>query len=170
MAESYSGLVGAYLYAFQGSRSWLFRGYVLLSAAVGVYIAILLLLGLISWIGSPIAFGERAFLGVIALFLLIPLFAPVLVTARRRRRGSEDRQAERWLALGGIAFVISIFLALFISDPSSHSIGGGLAPVVAWLDGLPGEYGLGPPVIATALIVAIVRLTRPESGADDGGT
>lgn len=167
MAEPYSGLVGAYLYAVRGSQSWIFRSYVVASAVVGVYIALLLLLGLISWIGSPVAFGERAFLGVIALFLLVPLFAPVLVAARRRRRGVPDTQAERWLALGGFAFVVSIWLAMFISDPSDHAIGGLLEPAVAWLDALPGAYGLGPPVLATALIVAIVRLTRPDAAEND---
>lgn len=159
MAEAYSGLVGAYVYAFRGSRSWIFRSYVLASAAVGGYIALLLLLGLISWIGSPIAFGERAFLGVIALLLLVPLFAPVLVAARRRRRGSVDPSTERWLAVGGFVFVISIVLALFISDPSSHSTSGVLAPVVAWLDTLPGVYGLLPPVLATGVILAIIKGT-----------
>lgn len=167
MAEPYSGLIGAYLYAVRGSRSWIFRSYVLASAAVGVYIALLLLLGLISWIGSPVAFGERAFLGVIALLLLVPLFTPVLVAARRRRRGAADPQAERWLAAGGFAFVVSIGLALFISDPSDHAIGGLLGPAVAWLDALPGAYGLAPPVLATALIVAVVRLTRSDA-AENG--
>ncbi|MFB6361386.1 MAG: hypothetical protein ABEH59_08710 [Halobacteriales archaeon] len=170
MAEPYSGLVGAYLYAVRGSRSWIFRSYVVASAAVGLYIALLLLLGLISWMGSPVAFGERAFLGVIALFLLLPLFAPVLVAARRRRRGAAEPRTERWLAGGGFAFVVSIGLALFISDPSDHAIGGLLGPAVAWLDGLPGVYGLAPPVLATALILAIMRQTRPDVDGSDGVT
>lgn len=163
MAEPYSGLVGAYGYALRQSGSWLFRTYVIASAALGVYIAMLLLLAVISWVATPVAFGERAFLGVIGLLLLIPLFAPVLVTARRHRRGSDDPEADRWLALGGFAFAGSIVLALLISDPSPTAVQGTFGPATAWLDRLPDSYGLGPPVVAAGLIAAIVRLTRPPA-------
>jgi len=162
MAEAYSGLVGAYGYALRRSESWLFRSYVLASAIVGVYIALLLLLGLISWIASPMAFGERAFLGVIALFVLVPLSAPVLVTARRHRRGTDDPTADQWLAVGGFAFVISIGLALFISDPESHTGAGVVGAVVVWLDALPNVYGLAPPILTTVLLAGLVGLTGPD--------
>lgn len=162
MAEAYSGLVGAYGYALRQSGSWLFRTYVIASAAFGVYIAILLLLAVITWIASPVAFGERAFLGVIGLFLLVPLFTPVLVAARRHRRGTDAPEADRWLAVGGFGFVVGIALALFISDPSSHAAQGPFGPVAAWVDRLPDSYGLVPPVLAAAFIAVIVRLTRPS--------
>lgn len=164
MAEAYAGLVGAYGYALRRSGSWLFRTYVVASAAFGVYIALLLLLALISWIASPVAFGERAFLGVIGLLVLVPLFAPVLVAARRHRLGTDDPEADRWLAVGGFAFVGALGLALFVSDPSPHAVQGAFGPAAAWLDRLPDVYGLFPPVLAAALIVALVRLTRPADG------
>lgn len=158
MAEAYAGLVGAYRYAFRRSSSWLFRSYVVASAVLGVFIALLLVLALVSWAADPVAFGERAFLGVIGLLLVMPLAAPVLVVARRYRRGRPAGDA--WLGLAGYAFVLGIFLALFVSDPSPHDVQGALAPVAAWLDGLPDRYGLIPPVLAAAAIVAAVRLTR----------
>lgn len=160
MTEAYRGLVGAYVYALRRSPSWLFRSYVVASAVVGLFITVLLVLAVITWAASPVAFGERTFLGVIGILLVVPLAAPVLVVARRRRRGA-GHAGDAWLALAGYAFVGSIFLALFVSDPSTHAIGGALAPVAAWLDGLPDRYGLVPPVLAAAAIVAAVRLTRP---------
>ncbi len=163
MAEAYSGLVGAYGYALRTSGSWLFRTYVVASAAFGVYISILLLLALISWIASPVAFGERAFLGVVGLFVLVPLFGPVLVGARRHRRGVDDPEADRWLAVGGFAFVVGLGLALFVADPSPHAVQGAFGPAAAWLDRLPDVYGLIPPLAAAAFIVAVVRLTRPKA-------
>ncbi|MDZ7700853.1 MAG: hypothetical protein U5J98_01620 [Halobacteriales archaeon] len=162
MAEAYSGLVGAYGYALRRSGSWLLRTYVVASAAFGVYISMLLLLALISWIASPVAFGERAFLGVIGLLVLLPLFAPVLVSARRHRRGADDPEADRWLAVGGFAFVAGLGLALFVSDPSPHAVQGAFGPAAAWLDELPDRYGLLPPALAAVVIVAIIRLTRPS--------
>lgn len=163
MAEAYSGLVGAYGYALRRSGSWLFRTYVVASAAFGVYVALLLLLAVITWIASPVAFGERTFLGVVGIFLLVPLFTPVLVAARRHRRGTDDPAADRWLAVAGFGFVVAVVLALLISDPSSPGVQGPLGPVAAWLDRLPARYGLVPPVLAVALIVAVVRLTRPSA-------
>ena len=162
--EAYSGLVGAYGYALRQSGSWLFRTYVIASAAFGVYIAMLLFLALITWIASPVAFGERVFLALVGLLLLLPLFAPVLVAARRHRLGVPDAEADRWLAVGGFAFVVSVGLALFVGDPSPHAAQGAFGPAVAWLDRLPDRYGLVPPVVATLAIVAIVRLTRPAEG------
>lgn len=162
MAEAYRGVAGAYVFALRRSPSWLFRSYVVASAAVALLIAVLLVLALVSWAASPVAFGERAFLVVIGLLLVLPLAAPVLVAARRHRRGAPA--GDPWLALAGYGFVAGVFLALFISDPSAHSAGGALAPVVAWLDGLPDRYWLAPPVLAAAGVVAVVRLTRPGAG------
>jgi hypothetical protein len=162
MAEAYAGLVGAFVYAARQSRSWLFRLYVVTGAVVGLFIAILLVLAAITWLANPVAFGERLLLGVIGILLLAPLAAPVLVVARRHRRGGSDPAGDRWLGLAGFAFVAAIVLALFISDPSSHQVGGPAASIAAWLDGLPDLAGLLPPVVAAVAIVVVARLTRPR--------
>lgn len=161
MAEAYAGLVGAFVYASRQSRSWLFRLYVVTGAAVGLFIAVLLVLATITWIANPVAFGERLLLGVIGILLLAPLAAPVLIVARRHRRGGSEPAADRWFGLTGYAFVAAIGLALYITDPSTHDVGGGMAPLAAWLDGLPDLAGLLPPVVAALAIVAVARLTRP---------
>lgn len=161
MADAYAGLLGAYVFALRRSPSWIFRSYVIVSAVVGLFTAVLLVLAVISWAASPVAFGERAFLGVIGILLLVPLATPVLVVARRRRRTDAVAAGDRWLGLAGYGFVVAIFIALFVSDPSTHAVGGPAAPVVAWLDGLPDRFGLVAPVVAALLIVLVVRLTRP---------
>ena len=163
MAEAYGGLVGAYGYALRRSRSWLLRSYVVASAASSLFIGLLLVLAVISWAASPVAFGERAFLAVIGILLVVPLVAPVLVVARRHRRGRDDVAGDRWLSVAGYGFLASIVLALYVTDPATHAATGPVAPVVAWLDGLPDAYGLLPPVVAAAAIVAATRLTRPST-------
>lgn len=167
MAEDYSGLLGAYPFAFRESGSWLFRSYVLVSGLVGAYVVLLIALALVTWIANPTGrVGERTLLGVLAMLVLGPLFAPVLVVARRRRRAGDERdRVDAALALAGYGFLLSLYLALFISDPSTHPAPGALAPVVAWLDSLPAVYGLVPPVGAVALLASVGWLTRPAARA-----
>lgn len=161
MAETYRGLVGAFGFALRESRSWLLRSYVVTSAAVGIYVTLLVVLALVTWIANPIAFGERAFLMLLGLLVVMPLFAPVLVVARRYRRADPPTVGDRWLALSGYGFLAALVLGLFISDPAPHAASGALAPAVAWLDGLPDGWGLAPPAGAAVAIVIAVRLTRP---------
>lgn len=153
----YRGLVGAFRYAFRESGSWLFRTYVAASALVGAYVAILLGLALVSWLGNPTgAIGEFSLLGVIAVLFLVPLTAPVLVVAYRRRHGDSRPRVERSLALAGYVFIASVYLGLLVSDPSDHGTGAALAAI----DAVPRIYGLVPPVIGAAIVGAVAWLTR----------
>jgi len=165
--EPYSGLVGAYRYAFRRSGSVLFRAYVLVSALVGAFVSLLLVFGLISWAATPGQFGERALLGVIGVLVLAPLFAPVLIVARRYRLAPDRPTGDRSLALSGVGFLAAIFLMLFISDPESHAAPAPLDAIVAVLDSLPAIYALVPPVASALGIYLAVRVTR--SGADGDG-
>lgn len=161
--EAYSGLLGAYRFAFRESDSWTLRSYVLASALVGVFVSVLLALALVTWIANPTGrVGERALLGVVALFVLVPLAAPVLIAARRHRFGRAGGHADVALALAGYGFVASLYLALFISDPRAHSLSGPLAAVAAALDGLPDAYGVLPPVLAVVVLGAIAWATRSQ--------
>lgn len=162
--EPYSGLFGAYRYAFAQSDSLLFRAYALLSALVGAYTSLLLALATVSWLASPGAFGEKALLGVIGVLVLAPLFAPVLIVARRYRLGRNRPGTDRRFALAGVAFLLSLLLALVVTDPNAHSGPGPLGDVFAFLDGLPATYGLVPPVVASLLIYVVVRYTRAGEG------
>lgn len=162
-AGSYRGLLGAFAFAARRSRSWVCRSYVVVSALVGGYVGLLLVLAMVTWLANPSVFGDRAFLAMLGLVVLIPLFAPVLVVARRHRLGVGSVGADRLLGLAGYAFVASVFLALFISDPADHGVAGP-GGVVAAVDGLPRVYGVVPPVLAIGLIAALIRLTAGGRG------
>lgn len=165
MAADYRGLVGAYPYAFRQSGSWFFRSYVIVSALVGVFIGLLLLLGLVSWLAAPGGLaGQNALLGVIAILVLAPLVAPVLFVARRHRFDDDRPRVDRLFALVGYVFVFSIYLALLITDPNPHSVGGPFQQVVTVLDRLPRLYGLLPPVIAAVGVLLVAWSTRPAAG------
>lgn len=163
MREGYRGVVGAFGYAFRRSNSWLFRVYIVLSALLGVYISLLILLAIVAWSGTTVAFGDQAFLAVIGILLLVPLFTPVLVTARRLRRETSSASAERLIAITGFVFVLSIVLALLITDPTDHATSGSLGVLVRAIQGLPRSIGILPPVIAIVLIILGVRYTRPTT-------
>lgn len=161
MADEYGGLRGAYRYAYGESSSRLFRSYVVVSALVGLFVAIVIVLGTVTWLANPTGLiGERALLWVIGLFVLVPLATPVLVVARRHRLDAISGGVERLLATTGYLFVLSWYLALIVTDPEDHDVGGPLGPVVDVLDGLPRPWGIGFPAIGATLIVVAVLLTR----------
>jgi hypothetical protein len=168
--EPYSGLFGAYRYAFRQSGSRLFRAYVGLSAFVGAFVAILLVLGVVNWAGSAGQFGERALLSVIGVLILGPLFGPVLIAARRYRLGLDRPGFDRHLALAGVGFLLSIYLALFVSDPTDHSAPGPLDGPVSLINDLPQIYGLIPPVVGALGVYLVVRYTRPGEDGPDGAS
>lgn len=165
MAEdrAYGGLVGAYPYAFRQSDSVVFRSYVVASALVGLYVSLLLVLGVIAWFASRVLVGEKAFLGVIGILVLGPLSVPVLVVARRYRLNIDRPETDWALGLAGYAFVAALYVGLFVTDPADHALGGPVQPVVAVLDSLQPIYGLVPPVLAAGVIYLVVRRTRPTS-------
>lgn len=152
---AYRGLVGAYAFAFRHSPSWLFRSYVLVSGLLGGFVLVLLAFALVQWLANPTGvLGERALLGVIGIALLAPLFAPVLVVARRYRLEA-GATGDRALAAAGYVFVLSVYLGLVIADPTAH--GGALGV----LDTLPAAYGAVPTLGAVGGIALAARLTRP---------
>lgn len=164
MAETYGGLIGAFPYAFRQSESWLFRSYVLVSAVVGGFLGLLLLLGLVTWLAGPTGLaGQNALLGVIGIFVLAPLAAPVLFVARRHRLDDDRPGVDRLFGLVGYAFVGSLYLALLITDPSHHTVSGPIRPVIDALDALPRTYGFVPPVAVAIAILGVARLTRPST-------
>lgn len=169
MSGDYRGLVGAIRSAIRRSDSLLFRTYTVASVLVGGFATVLLVLGVVSWLATPAPIGQRALLGVIALLLLVPLLAPVLVVARRHRRGVGDRRADAVVGLAGFGFVLSVYLALLISDPNPHAVTGPLGPAIAAIDAVPRSYWILPLLLAVAGILTAVRLTRPTApSAADG--
>lgn len=164
MAEEYEGLVGAFRFALSESESWLFRTYVVVSAVIGVLVALLLLLALVTWIARPSGrIGERALIGVLLIFILAPLFAPVLIVARRHRFHHDHRGVDLGLGIAGYVFVGSLYVGILISDPARHSAPGVSGIVVRALDDLPDTFGLLPPAIGVVLMAIVALLTRPRS-------
>lgn len=161
MSEGYRGLVGAFVYAFRKTDSWVFRVYAILSAVVGLYIALLIGLAIVAWAGTTMAFGDQAFLAVIGIVLLVPLFTPVLVTARRLRQGTSTEHAAVLVSLAGYGFIASIILALLITDPTRHSIPGRMGALILVIQDIPRPFGVVPPIIAAVIIAIAIRYTRP---------
>ena len=163
--DGFSGILSAFRYAFSHSDSRLFRSYIAASALFGAFVSVLLLSTLAVWFvttlgESALTTTSNSFLGVIALFILIPLFAPVLFVAREHHAAPGDhRRRDFALALAGYLFVASLYVGLVISVPPQYQSGTGSA-AVAFLYTLPQLAGLVPPVLGAALILLVHRLTR----------
>ena len=150
--RSYAGLPGAFRYAFGRTPSYLCKSYVVVSALLGLLATVFFVLALLYWVANPTgAVGERALLGVIALLVLLPLFAPVLLVARRHRRTGSDGRYDRLLGLAGYAFVFTLWLGMAVAGAQPPRPGP-FEPVVAVLYRTPGVYGLVPPVVGAALV------------------
>lgn len=160
---SYAGLPGAFRAAFGRTSSYLCKLYAVASAVLGVFVALLLVAGLVQWMANPVGLvGERALLGVVAILVLVPLFAPVLLVARHHRRAGNDPRYDRALAAAGFLFVLSLYAGLVASVPPGmrEDPSGLLAPVVAWLYALPASYALLPPAVGALLVAVAHYLAR----------
>jgi len=173
MADDYRGVVGAFPYAFRASDSRLFRSYVVLGGLLTVAVSLLFVAALIGVIAATTGGPggsltlSRSFFAVVGLFVVVPLVAPVLFVARRHRRRRErgesaDGPYDAALAAAGYLFVGALYLGLVISVPPAQQTtpDGPLAPVVAALYALPQLAGVGPPLVAAALVVVLHRWLR----------
>jgi hypothetical protein len=164
---AYSGVFGAFPYAFRASDSRLFRSYVVLGGLVAALVALLFVFAFVGIVADTLRGGgfatfSRAFVVVIGLFVVGPLIAPVLLVARRRRRTGDGGRYDPALALAGYLFLASLYVGLVISTPEAQqqSVSGALAPVVSFLYGLPRIAGLVPPMVAAGVIYVAHRAFR----------
>jgi hypothetical protein len=172
MTDDYRGVVGAFPYAFRASDSHLFRSYVVLGGLLTVAVGLLFIAAVIGVIASTTGGRggsltlSRSFFAVVGLFVVIPLVAPVLFVARRHRRrergGPADDPYDAVLAVAGYLFVVALYVGLVISVPPSQQTTptGALAPVVDVMYGLPQLAGVGPPLVAAAVILLSHRRLR----------
>lgn len=161
--EPYGGLLGAFGYAFRASPSTLFRLYVVASALLALLVTVLFALGLVVWLANPTGLvGERALLGVLALALLAPLLAPVLLVARHTRRDGTDARYDAALAAAGFGFVASLYVGLVVTVPPAQqeTPTGAIAPVAEFLYALPSTWGLVFPVVGATLVALAHLLAR----------
>lgn len=170
--RTYGGVVGAFPYAFRASDSWLFRSYVLVGGLVGLLVVALAALALPGWIAatlrqSAVVTLSRAVLVLAAAAVLAPLLAPVVLVARRHRRGDPvDPRYDGLLGLAGHLLVLSLWLLLVITAPpgSREAPAGALAPVVSALYSLPRAAGVLPPLLSVGLIYLLHRRLGRTSG------
>lgn len=166
--EAYGGLLGAFPYAARRSPSWLFRSYAVVAGLVTALVTLVVAAAVVRLIGETASLRggtvtlSRALFVLVGVFAVTPLVAPVLLVARRHRRGAGDGAYDRTLALGGYLFVASLYAGLVASVPPAQQEAppAAVAPVVETLYALPPVAGLAFPVIGAAAVAAAHRLAR----------
>lgn len=160
-----TGLVRSFPRSFRASDSLLFKSYAIVAGLVGLLLSLLFTFALIVWFfstlgSSALVTTSNALLGVVAVFVLGPLWAPVLLVARRHRRGDADARYDRRVALAGYLFVASLYVGLVITVPpdQQESVPGALTPIVEFLYGLPQVVGVVPPLVAALLVWVAHRM------------
>lgn len=162
--RSYGGLVTAFPYSFRASDSRVFRAYAFVAGSLGLLLILLYGMTLTVWFFSTLGQSaivtiSNAFLGVVALFVLGPLFAPVLLVARHHRRGDADAGYDFRMALAGFLFVASLYVGLVISVPPDQQqpVSGLFGSIAEQFYALPQAVGVVAPLLAAMLIFAIDR-------------
>lgn len=151
--DAYGGPLGAIPYALRASDSWLFRSYAVVGGLAALFVALLFAVGVIVTIANTSGASGgtftlvRAFVMLVALAAVAPLLAPILLAARRHRRGAGDRRYDALVAVSGYWFCLSLYLGLLASAPAAYRAepGGVLAPIVEVLYGLPAPAGIAFP-------------------------
>ncbi|MFD1513598.1 hypothetical protein [Halomarina rubra] len=174
-AATYSGLLSAFPYAYRQSESRLFRVYVvvggLLALLLGVFfgLAVVTLVGRTAGAGAGTFSFSRSLFVLVGFFAVAPLVAPVLFVARQHRHGKGDVRYDRTMAMLGVIFVLSLYVASVVSIPETFELDGEtvqreeptgpLAPVVSVLYALPGVASPVPPaLVALSMYLAHRRL------------
>lgn len=179
--STYAGLLTAFPYAIRESGSRLFTLYAiasgLLSLVLGFYFAAAVAVAVANTLGATGGTFTfvRSFFVFVAFLVVAPVVGPVLFVAREHRRGRGDVRYDRRMALLGVVYVFSLYLAAVISMPAEFTLDGdtatrpepsGLfAPVVSVLYAMPPLSSvLSPAVVALAMYLLDRRST---AGAGD---
>jgi hypothetical protein len=166
---TYGGFLGAFPYAFRASGSRLFRSYVVVGGLLAILLVLFFAFGVIvsvqntlGAVGGTFTFA-RSFVLFVGFLVLLPVVAPILLVARRHRRGVASSRYDRALAASGYLFVPALYLLLLITAPPGlrDPPAGPLAPVVELLYALPPAAGVLPPLLAVAATYAVHRRYRP---------
>ncbi|MEF8857715.1 MAG: hypothetical protein V5A38_02135 [Halolamina sp.] len=174
MGDGYRGLFGAFPYAFTRSESKLFKTYVVVGGLAAGLLALVFALAVVVVFGRTAGMQggsltlSRSFVALIGLLSVLPVVAPVLLVARARRKGEVGSPAyEPLLAVGGYAFLLSLYLVAIASMPETFVLDGEtmtrpqpsgvFAPVVAALYALP---PIASPLIALVPVGVIAAVQR----------
>lgn len=166
--DAYGGVFGAVPYAFRRSDSRLFRSYVIVGGLFAVVLTlafgtavVVTIADTLGAVGGTFTFS-RSFVLFVGFLVVVPVLAPILLVARRHRRGGSTRQYDRAVAASGYLFIPALYLLLIVTAPPGlrEEPSGALAPVVAALYGLPPVAGIVPPLAAAALTYLVHRRYR----------
>lgn len=151
--------------------SLVLRTYAVVGTLVAAFAAVLVVLAFPGWVANTVGGTatdtfSRGFLLVGGLAVVVPLLAPMLYAARRRREGSEQRRHELLFGLAGYAVVGSLYAALLVSAPADArgTPPDFLAPVVGTLYGLPALTAPAFPATAATLVVVLDRVLPRTPG------
>jgi hypothetical protein len=169
---TYSGLLGAFPYAFRTSESRLFRAYAVVGGLLTLLLGLFFALAVVAVFGRTAGAGGGTFTFSRSLFVLVgffavaPLVAPVLFVARQHRRGLGDVGYDRTMAALGVLFVASLYVAVVMTVPESFVLDGEtvtrdaptglLAPLIRVLYAAPPVSGVVPPT-AVALVMYLTH-------------
>lgn len=173
MGEEYSGLLGAFPYAFRQSASRLFRAYVVVGGLLAAALAALFAFALVVSIASTTGIGGGTITFVRSVFVLLgflvvaPLIAPVLLVARRHRRQGSDVRYDAALAASGAVYVVTLYLGAVASMPAEFVLDGeattrpepsaATAPLVEALYAVPEVLSWTIPLAGAALVYVVHR-------------
>jgi uncharacterized membrane protein YuzA (DUF378 family) len=174
--DAYSGLFGAFPYAFRATDSRLSKLYVAVGGLLGGLLALFFGLALVvqvfntlSGTGGTFTFSRAMFI-LVGLFVVGPVLAPVLLVARRHRRAGSDTRYDRLLAATGFLFLLSLYLGVIASIPPEFVLDGEtvtrtppsglLAPLIELLYAIPPVASVLIPLAAAASIYGAHRYAR----------
>ena len=165
--DGYRGLPGAFPFAFRRSGSLLFKSYVVVGGVFTLVVALFFVLGVIRIIGetgdSATLSLSRTFVALLGILVVLPLLAPILLVARRHRRGiGDDVRYDRRLAAAGFWFIAMLYAGFITTVPPAYQTDtdGALSPLVDVLYGLPWAVGIVLTVAAAAFIYYVHRTSR----------
>lgn len=170
MADAYRSVFGAFPYAVRASESWFFRIYALVGTLFAVLVGGTMLLALIAFMGESADVQGGLFAFSRSLYVLLgfaaaaPLITPVLLVARRHRRGDAvHEQYDQAMAATGYLFLASLYAGLLASAPPElrEPVSGLFAPIVELLYAAPRIGGIVPPTVA-AIVMAYAHLKLRE--------
>ncbi len=166
--KTYGGVLGAFPYAFRQSESRLFRSYAVLGGLLATLLLVAFVLAVVvafgntfSAVGGTFTFS-RAFVAVVGTAVALPVVAPVLLVARRHRRGGSTAAYDRAMAAAGYLYGLALYVGLVISTPPQYreDPSGPFGPVADFLYGLPAIAGLLPLVLAVVVGYLVHRRYR----------
>ncbi len=167
--EAYGGVFGAFPYAFRASDSRLFRTYVAVGGLIAALATFLFAASVVELLadtfrttGGTFTFS-RTFVVAVALGIVGPILAPVLLVARSHRRGSPSLAYDRALGSAGYGFIFAVYVAGVVSAPPSlrDDPPAVIGPAIRFLYDLPPLAGLVPLVGGATLIYLAHRRFRP---------